>query len=78
MSTRKSRKVKATCWDDRPDIWELPRTAEAYDGMVEQMAKAMATYTWSAATPSVREYWRNDARRALKTIGITRPKEDKQ
>lgn len=83
--TSKPRRVKAEArtWQfrnafddycgDEP-IWSLPRTAAAYDAMVEQMAKAKARSEGYRYTRFMYGY-QNDAIAALRAIGITRPKE---
>lgn len=63
-------------------IWSLPRTAAAYDAMVEQVAAAIGTHSyrhckWSDIHERSRQYYRMEAGYALSAIGITRPKEDK-
>ncbi len=57
------------------EVWTLPRTAEDYDAMVEQMALGIARCWKNSIVDPV---WRKEARAALRAIGITRPKETKQ
>lgn len=57
--------------------WTLPRTAAAYDAMVEQMQKATCRQVYGAFW---REYYNqgrsiSTCRAALRAIGITRPRE---
>ena len=81
------RRVKAaavtdTSWGPSwPPIrrWELPRTAIAYDAMVEQMVQAIFRADdephWNRA--NLHAYYKKHAIAALRAIGIRRPKEDK-
>ena len=84
----RTRKVKASTdlprllWEP---VWTLPRTAEAYDAMVEQMAKVIYVEAYRRSfykpTPwkTLAVFWQNgyraSARAALRAIGITRPKQ---
>lgn len=67
--------------------WTLPRTSKAYDRMAEQLAEATfncddenpATHFWSKTFPCG-EWRRRRLRLAqdqLRSLGITRPKEEK-
>lgn len=59
--------------------WELPRTPEAYDAIVESMAKAIYATMCRVPVSSVvrlpeRGNYTKEARAALRAIGITRPR----
>lgn len=69
--TAKRKKVKAVeqySWDEFSETWEIPRTAEAYDQMVEQIANSVNFHECFIGETG--------AKNALRAIGITRPKED--
>lgn len=59
--------------------WAIPRTAETYDQMVQQMIKAIFLADdephWNRA--NLHPYYEKHAIFALRAIGITRPKETK-
>ncbi len=87
MTTRK-RKVKAEpanafAWEySAVPEWKLPRTAEAYDAMVEQMAEAIHidegwVISWSGECSAYRDALRDSVCAALRSIGVTRPQEAK-
>lgn len=61
----------------RLPVWSLPRTAEAYDAMVEQMVQAIFRADdephWNRA--NLHAYYKKHAVAALRAIGITRPKD---
>lgn len=52
-------------------IWALPATAEAYDAMVEQMARAICKQLKEPARVRWTK-WGEESRAALAAIGITR------
>lgn len=57
-------------------------TAAAYGAMVEQMARALfdeVSYarTWRTTTESTRQFYRECIIATLRSINITRPKEDR-
>lgn len=60
-------------------LWTIPRSADAYDDIVGQLAVALFKADdephWGKDAPS--DYYERLARAALKSIGITRPIENK-
>lgn len=80
---KRTKKVKARLtYGDNGFGWTIPRTAEAYDAMVEQMKKSLMSQGYILATwhglcevnPAVAQEL---AVCALRAIGITRPKEQR-
>lgn len=53
--------------------WELPADADSYERMVNQIAQSMSPGSWDMHGES-HDYLRQDARDALRAIGITPPK----
>lgn len=62
------------------DHWALPTDAEGYERMVEQMAKAMHARIAKDSTAKNHYCGRNyeDARAALRALGITAPKKGRK
>jgi hypothetical protein len=65
-------------WKNTPvPYYVLPATADAYEQMVEQMAKALNDYPvlglklrWQDLEPGRRDDYRKDATRSIRAIGI--------
>jgi len=77
MSTKRVKAQLFTRLDKVEDMWGLPATAEAYERMVEQMARSLCYPTallWPHLGEPQRNEQRNKARAALRAIGITPPK----
>ncbi len=69
MSTKKVKAVK--CWSQGGgEYWHIPATPEAYEQMVEQIAKKLRAKDFQAT-------YERDARYALAAIGITQPQKTK-
>lgn len=84
MSTRKKPLRASKCIDfaTQKETWELPRTAEAYDEMVEQGAKAVFAELLKVSINDpefgMPSHCRAIFRAGLRSLGVTRQKERKE
>lgn len=74
---RRVKALEATISRLRLPVWSLPRTAAAYDAMVEQMTVAAAARLLTSPVVHTRakELVRPDIIVALRAIGIVRPRD---